>query len=116
MAKNTGRSNFGSLARDRNQVAIQTGSSFTNADATGTPQTSPLAYTTGVYTIVVPTAAFELILMPTTDLRVGTEVTVATYDIVKANTKEAIGVANMQTIYIQRDASNGTLYFRFNII
>lgn len=116
MAKNSGRSSLGSLVHDRNQVDVQIGSEFVVADATGTPQTSPLSYTTGVYTIVVPDRAVEFICSPTTDLNIGSAVGMTTYDLIKANTKESLPCAKMQNIYVQRNSASGTLYFRFTLV
>lgn len=116
MTKNTGISSLGPLVKDSNNHKVQIGSGFTVADVTTVPQTSPLSYTTGVVTIVVPDRAVEMILSPTTDLRISDTVGVATYDVIKANTKESIPCARQQNIYLQRDASNGTLNFRFTVV
>lgn len=95
---------------------IQIGGSFQTSDATGTPQNSPLSYTTGVITIAVPDNAVELILNPTTDLRVSELLAMTTYDIVIGGSKESIPVARMSNVYVKRDSASGTLNFRFTII
>jgi hypothetical protein len=51
--------------------------------------------------------------MPTTDLRVSEITWMARYDLVKANSKEVIWVAWISTVYIKRDWSDWSLYFRF---
>lgn len=107
---------LGALTRDDNNTAVQSANGFATSDATASPQSSPISYTTGVVTIVVPDNAIECILMPTTDLRVSTDSGVAAYDLIKANTKESIPCTRTQNIYVQRDASNGSLYFRFHTV
>src|SRR3990167_1534168 len=107
MAKTEGQLT-NNVTREGSRIAIQAGGSFVIADVTGTPQTSPLSYTTWVYTIVVPDNAIEFICSPTTDLRVSDTVGVATYDIVRASTKESIPCAKMQNIYVQREDRKST--------
>jgi hypothetical protein len=115
MAK-TDASPLGSLSKDDNMTAVQTGNSFTTTDVTGTPVTSPASYTNATTTITIPDGAVEMIIMPTTDLRISELSNVAAYDLIKANTKESIPVARMSTLYITRDASSGSAYFRFVIV
>ena len=107
---------LGSLPRDRNGIAIQVGFSFSTSDATGTPQVSPLAFSTAVITIVVPDTAVEMVCMPTTDMRISELVGMAQYDVIKANIKEVIGCAKQQNIYIKRDSADGSLNFRFTLL
>lgn len=117
MAKNVGRSSFGHLSRDRNQIPIQTANSFVVQDATAVPQVSPLAYSgTGIYNLVVPDGAIELVFTATTDVRVGPGSGLVSYFLVKANVITTLGVASMQNVYVQRDASDGSLNFRFNVV
>jgi hypothetical protein len=104
------------LVRDASTAAIQIGSSFQTSDGTVSPQGSPLAYTTGMITVVPPVGAVEFIVNPSTDLRVSENSSMSTYDIVKAGTKESIPCAKMSAIYLIKDASNGTMNFRFTII
>lgn len=98
------------LAKDDNGEAVQIGSSFVTTNGT---QNSPLAYTVAITPITVPTGAVEMILAPTTDLKVSEDPTMTTYDVIVAGTKEAIGCSRMDTIYITRSGGDGTLYFRF---
>ncbi len=102
-----------SLARDQDRVPVQIGSSFQTTEAT---QNSPLSYTTGKITLVVPDRAVELIVFPTTDMRVSEDVNMTTYDIVPAGAKEAISCARMSNIYLIRDSASGTLRFRWTLI
>lgn len=96
---------------DRNVIPIA--NNFTTQDATGTPQTSPLSYSNSVITIAVPEDAAEMVLFPTTDLRVSEIVAASRYDVIQANTKEIVACANMDSIYIVRDSADGSLRFRF---
>lgn len=107
---------FNNLPHDGSRTAIQIGNSFQTQDATGTPQTSPLAYSNTVLTIAVPDRAAEFVVYPTTALRVSEIVGMTQYDVVLANSKESFPCAGMSNIYITRDASNGTANFRFTLI
>ncbi len=108
---------LGGLVKDGNGQSIQIGGQFVTQDATGTPQTSPISYSsTTIYPIVVPDTAIEMIIMPTTDLRVSEKSDVSRYDLVKANSKECFPVARMQTVYIQESAADGSAYVRFTTI
>lgn len=55
----------GSMAKDTRLVSIQEGSWTKFQDATGTPQVSPLATTTALKTILVPTGAVKCVIHPT---------------------------------------------------
>lgn len=116
MAKQSGGTPLKALARDTNQEAVQTGSSFVVADATGTPKTSPLAVSSSVITITVPDRAIEFIVNPSAAMRISSEVAMATYDVIAANTKESIPCARMQSIYVIRDSGDLTLNFRFTLV
>lgn len=113
MAKFPVYSNFGQLPRDSGGDVIPSATKFVTQDATGSPQISPLAYSSSVITLVVPDDALQLILAPTTDLRVSEDVAMGRYDVVTAGSKEAFAVALMQNVYIKRDAVDGTVRFRF---
>jgi len=106
----------GNLPEDLNLRPIQIGGSFVTQDDTGTPQTSPLSYSSAVITIAVPTNALEFIVNPSTDMRISDIVGMARYDVIAANTKEAISVAEMDNVYIIRDSADGTVNFRFTMI
>lgn len=105
---------FERLNRDDNKVPIMTGVGIATQDATGTPQKSPLAFTTGVTTIEVPTNAAEIVLKPSVALRISEEATVSDrYFVIGAGTTMAIGVADTDTIYVAGDSASGTLNFYF---
>lgn len=113
MAKTTYQAGFGPLAWESTGAQMQTATKFATQDATGTPQTSPLAYSSSVITLVVPDDAVQLVVAPTTDLRVSEESSAARYDVVTGGAKEAFPVALMQNVYIRRDTADGTVRFRF---
>lgn len=104
---------FGNLPHAGDHSPIQVPNYFGTNDATGTPQTSPLAYSNSVIPLVVPQGAVHLSLLPTTDLRVSEQANAAQYDLIKAGSKELIACAEMANIYIIRDSADGTLYFKF---
>ena len=114
---NTRNSGLNSMVTDQNQKPVQIGSSFTTADITGTPKTSPLSYgTLTVITLAVPTNAVEFIVNPSSALRVSEVVGMAQYDVVAANSKEAISCARMDSIFVVGDSATGTCNFRFTLI
>lgn len=109
---------FQNLAIDGNNKPIQVGGSFVTADATGTPVTSPLSLTTtAVFTIIVPAGATKVSVMSAADVKVSDVSDVSKYDLIKANTKETLDVANMDKFYVA-NASSGTnnFYFKFTIV
>lgn len=110
------QSSLASLVRDTNKEPVQIGSSFITNDASASPKVSPLAYSSSVITLAVPDGAVELILFPSTDLRVSEVVGMAQYDVIASASKEAIGCARMTNIYITRDSADGSLRFRWTII
>jgi hypothetical protein len=101
------------VARDSSGIPIQTATSFVTQDASGTPKLSPLAYSSSVITIAVAVDAAQLILSPSTDLRVSEDPAMARYDIISAGAKEALAVMVMPNVYIKRDAADGVVRFRF---
>lgn len=105
--------NYGFFKTDDNYKVIHTATGFTTQDATGTPQTSPLAFSSSEITIEIPTNAAEIVLFPTQDLRVSEVTGMARYDVVAKDTKEVFAVANLDQIYIKRDSTDGNLRFRF---
>lgn len=115
MAK-TGSQLTANMARSGSGAPVPTSGTFTTTDVTGTPQTSPLSYTTGVITLVVPDNAVEVVLLPTTDGRVSEISDVSVYYFHTANTAQTYPCAKMQNMYFKRDAASGTLYFRFHIL
>jgi hypothetical protein len=107
-------SGFGSTARDSSGVALQTATQFVTQDSAASPLTSPLTYTgTTIITITIPDPAIQMILSPSTDLRVSEDPAMVHYDIIAAGAKEAFAVALMPKAYIRRDTADGTVRFRF---
>ena len=104
---------YDTLARDDNRVPIMTGSGFETQDATGTPQTSPLSYSSSVITIAIPENAAEVVLLPSTALRVSDIVGMTRYFTIPADTALALGISKMDNLYIVRDSADGTLNFYF---
>lgn len=107
---------YSNLARDASNAVIQAGNSFQTSDATASPNTSPLSYTGSVTTLVVPINALELVLTPSTALRISELVAMGTYNVISAGTTMAFGVAGMSKVYIKQDSANGTLQFYFVIV
>ncbi|OQY38547.1 MAG: hypothetical protein B6226_03510 [Candidatus Cloacimonetes bacterium 4572_65] len=106
------------IPRGASNGQIQIGSKFQTSDGTTpTANDSPFTYTTATSTIVVPTNAFEIILAPSSDLRVSESSDVSTYDLIESGTKESLGVAGLtdSKLYIKGDTAGGTLYFRFTM-
>lgn len=102
------------LPRDASSAAIQEANTFVVSDASGTPKTSPMTLSGSVQTLVRPANAAELVLYPVTnDLKVSSDSSMATYDLVTKSNKEPFPCANMANIYIQGTASD-LVYFRFH--
>ena len=101
------------LARDSSANPIQTGSTILTVDASNTPKASPFSLTGGNDAFVVPENCIELIVNPSANLQVSEDSALAHYDVVAANTKEAIPCANAGTIYLK---GSGTVNFRFTKI
>lgn len=104
------------LVRDGSTGAIQIGSTFQTNDATGTPLVSPLTYTTGVTTLIIPDNAVEIILAPSTNLRVSELQSMAQYYVIPSGQAEALGVSKQTNVYIQGDSAGGILSFRLTVI
>lgn len=112
--KNNGQ-NFGPLAKSANQSDIQVGSSFQTQDNTGTPQTSPLAYTTSLVTLVVPDNATQFIFTASTAINISELSTMARYYTQPINTPMTIDCSRLQNIYLQ-SGTGGTLNFMFKTV
>jgi hypothetical protein len=108
-----GYKQFGNLAWASESIPLQTATTFVTQDASTTPKVSPLAYSSAVVIIGVPDAAIQLILCPSTDLRVSEDAAMSHYDVITAGAKEALAVALMTSVYIRRDSADGTVRFRF---
>lgn len=105
--------NFGSLKIDENNRTIMSGSGISTVDVSGTPKTSPLSYSSTTLTIAIPTNAAEMVLTPSTALRIGENSAMSRYYVIPASTTIAIPVADTDNIYIVRDSADGTLSFFF---
>lgn len=104
------------LVRDDNNVPVPIGSDFSTSDASGTPKVSPLAYSSSEIAITVPDRAVEMVLAPSTALRVSEVTGMANYYVIPTDTAETVPCARMQTIYIKRDSADGSLNFRFILV
>lgn len=113
MSKNSGVFINANLPVDASRRAIQVANSFSTADATASPKNSPLAYSNSVITLTVPDRAVQIVMKPSTALRVSEAVGMSTYDVIAANAVENLPCAGMQSIYIVRDSADGTLSFKF---
>lgn len=107
---------FNNLSRDGSREPIQVANTFQTADATASPQVSPLAYSNSPIAIVVPVGAIQISMLPTSDMEISELSAMTNYDLIKANTKELISCAQMSTIYIQRLSGDGSLYFKFYFV
>lgn len=105
--------NYDSLAREDNENPINVGSAIETSDASGTPKDSPLAYSSSVITLSVPANAAEIVVRPTTDMRISEASNAATYYTVLAGTIHTFPLGRMENVYIVRDASDGTVHFYF---
>lgn len=113
IAKGQYTEGFLGLARDYTGQPLQTATRFQTVDANATPKVSPLAYSSTAITLTVPNNATQMILAPSTDLRVSEDPNMASYYVIPAGACEAYAVALMATAYIKRDSADGTVQFRF---
>jgi len=117
---------FGSAPRDANRNAIMGQNYFATEDATGTPLTSPLAVPAASTTALqVPSAAVQIALISSTDLRVSEDSSMSHYFVLKANTLEKFPclspavdqqLTNTGIIYLKADSSDAVVQFRFDCI
>jgi hypothetical protein len=107
---------FGSFALDSNSRPIESPTGISTQDATGSPQVSPLAITTGVTTIAVPTNAVEMVVTSSVVLRVSELLAMTRYFTIAANQTQVIPLARTDLLYVRGDSSAGTLSFNFNLI
>lgn len=105
------------LRRDASQAVITTSAGIVTQDATPSPQKSPLAITTTVTTLTLPSNAAEVVLKSDVAIRVSEEATAADhYWLQSAGVPTAYGMANTSTLYVRTDSGSGTLYFYFNTV
>lgn len=108
---------YSNLCKDGSARVMQVASSIKTEDATSTPQESPLAYTTAsVLTLTIPSDAAELIINPSTNLRVSEETAMGSYFVADASAFHVIPVGRTDYIYIKGDAADGTLNFYFHVV
>jgi hypothetical protein len=109
--------NYSNISKDGSARVIPVASGIKTEDATSTPQESPLAYTSAaVITIEIPENAAELIVKPTTDLRVSEEVAMGSYFVVDGGSVHIFPVGRTDQLYLIGDSASGTLNFYFHFI
>ena len=105
------------LLKDKSYTSVQIASEFATQDGTSTPQTSPLAYTAAdITTITNSDRGIEIVLRPTSQLRVSEDSTMARYTLIDAGMSTPYPLGRMSALYIQGDSADGTLYFTFNLV
>jgi len=107
---------LGDMVWDKSDRSVQISSGFKTSDMALSPLTSPLSYAGTIIRLEVPENAVEIIVNPNSDMRISEDSAMTSYDVIAADTKEAIGVSNMKFVYIVQDSGNGTLNFRFSLI
>jgi hypothetical protein len=96
---------------------MQTATGFVTEDATApTPISSPLPYLTTIITLVVPANAVQLMMTPSTTLRVSEDPEMDRYCLVASGTQASFDVAALENVYIMGYASPGTVNFRFTTV
>lgn len=108
--------NFGSLKKDGNNQTIQAAIGFQTYDASTSPKTSPLSYSSSVITIAVPSNAIEVSFLPSTSMRVSELSNMASYFTVDAGREQPFELGSQDYIYIKRDSEDGVVNFRFILI
>jgi len=101
------------MPKDDNSISIPTGSGFVTADASNTPKLSPLAYSSTIIAISIPSNAAEVVFTPSTALRVSEVAGMTQYHTQTAGVTQAYCVGRMDTIYIVRDSADGVVSFYF---
>ncbi|MDI6808414.1 MAG: hypothetical protein QME66_05465 [Candidatus Eisenbacteria bacterium] len=103
------------LPRDNNFQTIQAVRTFQTQDAAATPNNSPFNYTDAVTTLTVPGDAMFLYVRPTTLLRVSEQAAMTRYFLVDPGIETSIPVVDTASVFITRDAANGSVTFRFDM-
>ena len=103
-----------SFMLDSNKSPAQIMTTFDSIGDSAAPYISPFTYTTSVVGLTVPNEAYEFILNPSTALRVSNIASMSYYDVIAANSKEALPCADIDSIYIRGDSSGGTMNFRYH--
>lgn len=106
------------LSKDAKGTAVPVAAGFLTQDATGTPQTSPLAVSNSVITIAVPDGAAELVIVHADEaIRVSEIVTVARYFVLPGGFSAVVPVADTDSVYLLRDgSSDSTVQFFFSLL
>ncbi len=102
---------FSVLPQDASHLAIETASGFLTTNSAGV--SSPFNFTGTITPITIPDNCAEIIIAPSTDLRVSEDPIMASYYVIVAGSCEAIALAYMPTIYIAADGAGGTANIRF---
>jgi len=97
--------------------AIARGGNVSMQDATDTAQTSPLALTTSIATLEIPTNAVAVVLRtPTAAIRVGVDADLSDgYALLPAAEKHRIPCADGNALYVRTDSGSDNLTFYFEI-
>jgi len=105
---------YKNLPKDGSARVMQVATGIETSDATATPQTSPLTYTTSTTTITIPADCAELNLKPSTALKVSEDSTMTTYFVIDADSWHTIPVGRTDYLYIAGETAGGTLNFYFH--
>lgn len=114
--------NFGGLVVDANHMAMTgaTGAGPQTADATGTPNTSPLTVANNaITTLLIPLNAVRVNFVAATNTVNVSEAdpTVATkYFTIPTGVQIAVDVARCSTLYLEANTGSSTLSFWFDVI
>jgi len=107
---------YGNIARDGGHAPMQVASSISTQDSTAVPQTSPLSYTSAVTTITIPVNAAEIVLNPTTQIRISELAAMTRYTVVPALSPMVVPCGKLDSLYVTRDATSGSLRFHFHLV
>lgn len=104
---------YGALPKDDNNFTLPSGTGFVTIDASASPQSSPLAITTGVTTLVAPSTSPEVVLSSDIAIRVSEQSTMVHYTFVPAGVQRVFPISRQTNIYVRGDSTTGSLYFDF---
>ncbi len=107
---------YKNLKRDASHEPMQVAKAIQTYDATAVAQASPLAYSSNVVTIAIPTTAAEMVCRPTTNMEVSELVAMGSYFTVEGGVTTIIPCANTDTLYIKRESADGSLHFYFHLV
>ncbi len=102
------------MVQDDNHISVQIGSSIKTVDQAGL--LSPLAFAGVIIPIEIPINAVEFIVNPSANMRISEDPLMASYDVIRADTKEAVPAGRVKFLYILQDSVGGTLNFRFTTV